>query len=61
MLAEFGLLLCDDAGELLEIDGVEYDDVIAAGVDLFVQPAVITPVMAVMVPDLSGIIPEMAD
>ena len=22
MLAEFGLLLCDDAGELLEIDGV---------------------------------------
>jgi hypothetical protein len=22
MLAEFGLLLCDDAGEILEIDGV---------------------------------------
>ena len=25
MLAEFGLMLCDDAGELLEIDGVVQD------------------------------------
>jgi len=25
MLAEFGLMLCDDAGELLEIDGVIQD------------------------------------
>ena len=26
MLAEFGLMLCDDAGELLEINGVFQED-----------------------------------
>ena len=60
-----GVLIMASSKKQLFLDGVEYDDVIAAGVDLFVQPAGITPVMADMVfpdmPDLSGITPEMAD